>query len=93
MQGYFVRMQSKNSNFYQTMYLDYDFRIRNVLWVDISNTTTYKSFNDVVTFHTTYLTKKYEMLFGLFVGVNQHKQSILCGCGLLSNENTYSFCL
>ncbi|XP_022873788.1 protein FAR1-RELATED SEQUENCE 5-like [Olea europaea var. sylvestris] len=51
----------------------------------------YKEFDDVVIFNTTYLTNKYDMSFVLFVGVNHHGQSILFGCGLVSNENTETF--
>jgi hypothetical protein len=51
----------------------------------------YESFGDVITFDTTYLTNKYKMPFAPFVGVNHHGQSILFGCGLLSNEDTDSF--
>ena len=36
--------------------------------------TTYKDFEDVVTFDTTYLTNKYDMSFAHFVGVNHHGQ-------------------
>ncbi|XP_074327363.1 protein FAR1-RELATED SEQUENCE 5-like [Apium graveolens] len=51
----------------------------------------YKEFRDVVTFDTTYLTNKYDMPFAPFVGVNNHGQSILLGCGLISNEDTPTF--
>ena len=48
-------------------------------------------FGDVITFDTTYLTNPYKMSFALFVGVNHHGQSILLGCGLISNENADTF--
>ncbi|XP_026434337.1 protein FAR-RED IMPAIRED RESPONSE 1-like [Papaver somniferum] len=51
----------------------------------------YKEFGDVVSFDTTYLTNKYNMPFALFVGVNHHGQSILLGCGLLSDERGETF--
>ncbi|XP_022872026.1 uncharacterized protein LOC111391106 [Olea europaea var. sylvestris] len=51
----------------------------------------YKEFGDIVTFDTTYLTNKYDMPSAPFVGVNHHGQSILLGCGLLSNEDTGTF--
>jgi hypothetical protein len=40
-----------------------------------------------VTFDTTYLTNKYHMPFAPFVSVNHHGESVLLGCGLLSNED------
>ena len=44
-----------------------------------------------MTFDTTYLTNRYDMPFAPFVGVNHHGQSILFGCGLISNEDTKTF--
>ncbi|XP_071687228.1 protein FAR1-RELATED SEQUENCE 8-like [Rutidosis leptorrhynchoides] len=51
----------------------------------------YEEFGDIVTFDTTYLTNKYEMPMAPFVGVNHHGQSILFGCGLISNEDVRTF--
>jgi transposase-like protein len=45
----------------------------------------------VVTFDTTYLTNRYEILFAHFVGVNHHGQSILFGAALISSEDTKAF--
>ncbi|CAA0828586.1 Protein FAR1-RELATED SEQUENCE 5 [Striga hermonthica] len=53
--------------------------------------TAYEAFGNVITFDTTYLTNKYKMPFAPFVGVNHHGQSVLFGCGLLTNEGTESF--
>uniref|UniRef100_A0A2N9HJ74 Protein FAR1-RELATED SEQUENCE n=1 Tax=Fagus sylvatica TaxID=28930 RepID=A0A2N9HJ74_FAGSY len=53
---YFVRMQAKNSNFYHALDLDDELRVRNVFWVDARSRAAYESFNDVITFDTTYLT-------------------------------------
>ena len=51
----------------------------------------YKSFHDVIIFDTTYLTNKYDMSFAPFIGLNHHSESIILGCGLLSDEDTDSF--
>ncbi|KAL4288265.1 hypothetical protein AHAS_Ahas19G0268900 [Arachis hypogaea] len=51
----------------------------------------YEYFGDVVSFDTTYLTNKYNMLFAAFVRVNHHRQSILLGCVLLNSEKEASF--
>ena len=48
-------------------------------------------FGDVISFDTTYLTNTHKMPFVPFVGVNHYGQSILLGCGLLSNEDTNTF--
>uniref|UniRef100_A0A2N9J7A5 SWIM-type domain-containing protein n=1 Tax=Fagus sylvatica TaxID=28930 RepID=A0A2N9J7A5_FAGSY len=88
---YFVRMQAKNSNFYHALDLDDELRVRNVFWVDARSRAAYESFNDVITFDTTYLTNKYDMSFTPFIGINHHGESIILGCGLLSSEDTDSF--
>ncbi|XP_044476192.1 protein FAR1-RELATED SEQUENCE 5-like [Mangifera indica] len=90
-QKYFLKMQSENSNFFNTMDLDEEGRLKNVLWVDTRSRAAFKEFGDVVTFDTTYLTNKYDMPFGAFVGVDHHGHSILFGCGLISNEDTETF--
>ncbi|XP_028126585.1 protein FAR-RED IMPAIRED RESPONSE 1-like [Camellia sinensis] len=88
---YFHRMQQQNSNFYSAIDLDEDGSMRNLFWADAKSRVVYKAFGDVVSFDTTYLTNKYDMPFAPFVGVNHHGQSILLGCGLLSNEDTETF--
>ncbi|CAL5396933.1 unnamed protein product [Camellia sinensis] len=88
---YFHKMQQQNSNFYSTIDLDEDGRMRNLFWADARSRADYKAFGDVVSFDTTYLTNKYDLSFASFVGVNHHGQSILFGYGLLCNENTETF--
>ncbi|XP_028123959.1 protein FAR-RED IMPAIRED RESPONSE 1-like [Camellia sinensis] len=88
---YFHRIQQENSNLYSAIDFDVDGRIQNLFWADARSRAAYKAFGDVISFDTTYLTNKYDMSFALFVGVNHHGQSILFGCGLLSNENTKTF--
>ncbi|VFR01855.1 unnamed protein product [Cuscuta campestris] len=90
-QGYFNKMQAKNDGFFFSMDVDEESRLRNVFWVDNRCRQCYKSFGDVVTFDTTYLTNKYELRFAPFVGVNHHGQSVLLGCGLIAHEDTESF--
>jgi hypothetical protein len=43
-----------------------------------------------VTFDTTYITNLYDMPFGLFVGVNNHFQSIIFG-GVMMRDEKESF--
>jgi hypothetical protein len=88
---YLMRMQKKNDRFFYVIDLDEESRLKNVFWADARSRAAYESFVDVITFDTTYLTNKYKMPFAPFVGVNHHGQSILFGCGLLSNENTDTF--
>ncbi|TVU23685.1 hypothetical protein EJB05_26064, partial [Eragrostis curvula] len=66
-------------------------RVRSILWCNGKNKVDYCHFGDVVTFDTTYRTNLYNMPFGLFVGVNNHFQSIVFGAVLLTHETTESF--
>ncbi|KAK3182981.1 hypothetical protein Dsin_030267 [Dipteronia sinensis] len=60
-----------------------------------TTTGTYKSankhFGDVIVFDTTYNTNRYSMIFAPFVGVNNHGQTIIFACSLLSDETCDSF--
>ncbi|XP_071678107.1 protein FAR1-RELATED SEQUENCE 5 [Lolium perenne] len=89
--NYFMKMQSDNPNFFSVMDVDDESRLRNVFWADARSRAVYDSFDDVITFDTTYLVNKYDMPFACFVGVNHHGQSVLLGCALLSNEDTPTF--
>jgi hypothetical protein len=91
LRNYLMRMQQKNDHFFYVIDLDEESRLKNVFWADTRSRAAYKSFGDVITFDTTYLTNKYKMSFVPFVGLNHHGQSILFRCGLLSNENTDTF--
>lgn len=73
------------------MDLNEDGRLRNVFWADARSRAIYESFGNAVTFDTTYLTNKYDMHFAALVGVNYHKNLILLGCGLLSNQDIQTF--
>ncbi|KAI8524918.1 hypothetical protein RHMOL_Rhmol13G0186800 [Rhododendron molle] len=91
MHRYFIKMQADNSDFFFSMDLNDEGRLRNVFWADARSRAACKEFGDVVTFDTTYLLNKHHMPFAPFVGVNHHGQSILLGCGLISREDTKSF--
>ncbi|XP_022861207.1 protein FAR1-RELATED SEQUENCE 5-like [Olea europaea var. sylvestris] len=91
LQAYFSKMQTSSPGFYFSIDLDEEARLRNVFWADNRCRQAYKEFGDVVTFDTTYLTNNYDIPFTFFVGVNHHGQSILLGCGLVSNEDAMTF--
>ncbi|GKV15771.1 hypothetical protein SLEP1_g26523 [Rubroshorea leprosula] len=88
---YFFRMQQRNPSFFYIIDMDEEGRLRNVFWADPRSIVAYESFGDVISFDTTYLTNRYNMPFAPFVGVNQHGQTMLLGCGLLSNEDIKTY--
>jgi len=70
---------------------DEDGRIKTLLWTNGRSRMQCEHFGDVITFDTTYKTNMYEMPFGLFVGVNNHFQSVLFGGVLMTDEKIDSF--
>ncbi|GJV01026.1 protein FAR1-related sequence 11 [Tanacetum coccineum] len=50
-----------------------------------------KQCGDVVVFDTTYKVNRYDMPCELFVGINNHGNTVLFGCALLRNEKTCTF--
>lgn len=71
--------------------LDDDGKIKCMLWCTGKNRADYSKFGDVVTFDTTYRTNLYNLPFGLFIGVNNHFQSVVFGGVLLTTEKTEDF--
>lgn len=61
------------------------------MWASGSSRLQYTFFGDVITFDTTYRTNLYDMPFGLFIGVNNHFQSIILAGVLVRDETAESF--
>lgn len=70
---------------------DEEGRIKTLIWTNTRSRMQYEHFGDAITFDTTYKTNLYDMPFGLFVGVNNHFQSVLLGGVLMTDENIESF--
>ncbi|RYR13796.1 hypothetical protein Ahy_B04g070599 isoform C [Arachis hypogaea] len=84
-------MKEKNQNFFFKLELEDDQSIKLAFWEDARSRATCEYFGDVISFDTTYNTNTYNMVFGSFIGVNQHSQSTLLGCALMKNEDIQSF--
>lgn len=84
---YFMHIKKENPNFFYAIDLNEDQRLRNLFWVDAKSRKDYTSFNDVVSFDTSYVRSNNKMPFALFIGVNHHFQPILLGCGLIADES------
>ncbi|WVZ71328.1 hypothetical protein U9M48_019922 [Paspalum notatum var. saurae] len=65
--------------------------VESMLWCTGKNKHDYQSYGDVVTFDTTYRTNLYNLPFGMFIGANNHFQSIVLGGVLLTHERTFDF--
>ncbi|KAK7269907.1 hypothetical protein RIF29_22708 [Crotalaria pallida] len=88
---YFKRIQKDNPNFFYAIDLNEEQRLRNLFWVDAKSRNDYLSFNDVVSFDTTYIKSNDKLPFAPFIGVNHHSQPILLGCALVADETKPTF--
>ncbi|KAM3312824.1 hypothetical protein ACQJBY_032556 [Aegilops geniculata] len=77
---------TKDQQFTYRVQADKDGRIPTLMWANGNSRLQYTFFGDVVTFDTTYRTNLYDMPFGLFVGVNNHFQSIILVGVLVRDE-------
>ncbi|KAL6531989.1 hypothetical protein OROGR_010686 [Orobanche gracilis] len=71
--------------------MDESNKLENIIWVFGDSIRAYEVFGDVVVFDTTYRINRYDMPLGLWVGVDNHGNSIFFGCVLLRNEKIPSF--
>ena len=87
----FSELKMKDPNFVDSVLCDKQGNIMALMWTNGKSRMQYKSFGDAITFDTTYRTNQYQMPFGIFVGVNNHFQSVLFGGVLLTNETRETF--
>ncbi|KAE8795581.1 Protein FAR1-RELATED SEQUENCE 5 [Hordeum vulgare] len=87
----FAEIGAKDPHFTYRVQADSDGRIKNLMWASGSSRLQYSFFGDVITFDTTYRTNLYDMPFGLFVGVNNHFQSVIMAGVLICDETEDSF--
>lgn len=87
----FREVRESDPGFMYSVDPDANGQIRTVMWTNSRSRLQYEHFGDVVTFDTTYKTNLYEMPFGLFVGVNNHFQSVFFGGVLMTDETHETF--
>jgi len=87
----FRKMQTEDLGFQFSVDLDEDKKVRTLIWTSGRSRSQYNFFGDAVTFDTTYYTNIYKMPFGMFVGVNNHFQSVLFAGVLMTKEDSESF--
>ncbi|KQJ83588.1 protein FAR-RED IMPAIRED RESPONSE 1 [Brachypodium distachyon] len=87
----FGKLLDEDPDFKYMVQLDGESRMRTLLWTSARCSEKYACFGDAITFDTTYRTNLYNMPFGLFVGVNNHFQSIILRGVLMRDEKEDSF--
>jgi len=90
--SYFNELKKEDSDFFFKVKLDADDKVENIFWVDGAARAAYKTYNDYISFDSTYLTNIYKMPFAPFIAINRHAQSIQVGCAFLINETVDSYC-
>ncbi|WJX88171.1 hypothetical protein P8452_70284 [Trifolium repens] len=87
----YFKHESENPSFFYDFQMDVDDQITNIFWADAQMINDYGYFGDVITFDTTYKTNKDYRPLGVFVGLNNHRQTIIFGAALLYDETIPSF--
>lgn len=88
---YLEKMQLEDSKFFYAVQVDKLHATPNIFWADSRMIADYENFGDAVCFDTTYRRLNDNILFGLFLGVNNHKQAIVFGAAFFQNETFESF--
>ena len=84
-------MRAEDPEFKYSVQVETQGRINTLMWAVGREIEQFKSFDDVVTFDTTYRANLYDMRFGLFVAVNNHFQSIILAGVLVRDEKVETF--
>ncbi|XP_017649069.1 protein FAR1-RELATED SEQUENCE 11-like isoform X2 [Gossypium arboreum] len=85
------KLKDENPNFQYDFKLDGHNRLEHIAWTYASSVQLYVSFGDAVIFDTTHRLDAYDMLLGVWVGVDNHGMTTFFGCVLLRDENIQSF--
>jgi zinc finger SWIM domain-containing protein 3 len=88
---YFQNKIADNPSFQYALQMDSEEQIANIFWVDAKMLTEYAYFGDVVSFDTTFGTNKESRPFGVFVGFNQFRETVVFSAVLLYDETFESF--
>ncbi|KAK9064953.1 hypothetical protein SSX86_016336 [Deinandra increscens subsp. villosa] len=71
--------------------LEDDGSLDKLFWADEIARLNYEEFGDIVSFDATYNTNKYGMAFVPFTGIDNHRNCVTFGAGLLSKEDITSY--
>jgi len=83
--------KDKDPNFKYNFQLDANNRLEYIAWSYASSIRSYEAFGDAVVFDTTHRLEAYDMILGIWVGVDNHGMNCFFGCMLLRDENVQSF--
>ncbi|XWS53551.1 hypothetical protein CRYUN_Cryun10bG0011000 [Craigia yunnanensis] len=85
------KLKDENPHFQYDFKLDGHNRLEHIAWSYASSIQLYETFGDAVVFDTTHRMDSYDMLLGIWVGVDNHGMTSFFSCVLLRDENMQSF--
>lgn len=83
--------KDKDPNFKYNFQIDANNWLDHIAWSYASSIHSYKAFGDAIIFDTTHRFDAYDMILGIWLGVDNHGSICFFGCALLQDENTESF--
>lgn len=83
--------KDKNPNFKYNFHIDANNRLEHIAWSYTSCIRLYETFGDAIIFDTTCRLDAYDMILGIWLGVDNHGMNCHFGCVLLRDENVQSF--
>ncbi|KAI8522626.1 hypothetical protein RHMOL_Rhmol13G0010700 [Rhododendron molle] len=83
--------KDKDPNFKYNFKIDANNRLEHIAWSYSSSVRSYETFGDAVVFDTTHRLDAYDMVLGIWIGVDNHGMHAFFGCVLLRDENIQSF--
>nr|XP_051196742.1 protein FAR1-RELATED SEQUENCE 5-like [Lolium perenne] len=66
-------------------------QLLHLFWCDSQSRQDYADFGDVLAFDSTYKTNRYAMPFIPFVGINNHRQTTVFACAIVSDEKEVTY--
>ena len=88
---YMIAQKKADPEFFFKYTKDKEGHLRNIFWADSQSRIDYVAFGGVVVFDSTYRSNKYRLPFVPFVGLNHHRNTVLFGVGLVSDETVASY--
>ncbi|KAL9397291.1 hypothetical protein Peur_011544 [Populus x canadensis] len=83
--------KDNDPNFKYNFHIDANKRLEQIAWSYASSIQSYEAFGDSIIFDTTHRLDTYDMILGIWIGVDNHGTNCFFGCVLLRDENTESF--
>jgi len=85
------RIKDEDPNFRYEFKIDAHNRLEYIAWSYASSVRLYDTFGDAVIFDTTRRLDAYDMILGIWIGVDNHGMNCFFGCALLRDENVQTF--